>query len=72
MTILSETKGKHFDNLPALAPPKPSDLGSELDRFLKSDVENVTDAIAWWYEKWSMFPLLSRMALDYLSIPGEY
>ncbi len=60
-----------FDNLPALAPPKPSDLGSELDRFLKSDVENVTDALAWWYEMRSTFPLLSRMALDYLSIPGE-
>ena len=70
--FFQKQKANIFDNLPALAPPKPSDLGSELDQFLKSDVENVTDAIAWWYEKWLMFPLLSRMALDYLSIPGEY
>ena len=29
------------------------------------------DTLAWWYEKRAMFPQLSRMALDYLSIPGE-
>lgn len=61
-----------FDDLPALAPPKPSNLGSELDRYLAREVEDVSDALAWWYEKCTTFPQLSRMALDYLSIPGEY
>ncbi|OJA20146.1 hypothetical protein AZE42_12779 [Rhizopogon vesiculosus] len=39
-----------FDNLLALAPPKPANLGSELDHYLIMDVEHVTDPIAWWYE----------------------
>ena len=53
-----------------LAPPKLSDLRSELDRYLTADVEHVMDALAWWYEQHSAYPHLSRMALDYLSIPG--
>ena len=66
-----QNSGNVFDQLEALAPPKPSDLRSELDRYLNSDVENVADAVSWWYEKRTTFPQLSRMALDYLSIPGE-
>lgn len=60
-----------FDRLPALAPLKEGDKRSEVDRFLTSDVEDVTDALAWWYEKRTTYPRLSRMALDYLSIPGK-
>ena len=59
-----------FDSLPALAPPKAADLGSELNRYLTTDVEHVTDAITWWYERRNTYPHLSSMALDYLSIPG--
>ena len=60
-----------FDNIPALAPPKPTDLGNELDRYLNADVEHVIDALAWWHERHASYPHLSRMALDYLTIPGE-
>lgn len=35
------------------------------------DVEHVVDPIAWWYERRDTYPHLSRMALDYLTIPGE-
>ena len=57
--------------LTAFAPPKLADFGSELDRYLKADVEDVTDAIAWWHTHRSTYPRLSHMALDYLTIPGK-
>ena len=60
-----------FDKLPALAPPKAADLGSEVDQYLSSDVEHVTDPLAWWHARRGMYPQLSRMALNYLSIPGK-
>ena len=60
-----------FDNLPALCAPSKSDLRDELDRYLSTDPEHVTDAIAWWYGKRSVYPRLHRMALDYLTIPGK-
>jgi hypothetical protein len=60
-----------FDSLPALAPPKATDLRNELDRYLGTDVENVTDAVAWWHAHHSSYPQLSQMALDYLTIPGK-
>jgi hypothetical protein len=61
-----------FDMIPALAPPKRSDLRSELDRYLSTDVEDVQDALQWWTDRCSAYPCLSRMALDYLSIPGKF
>jgi hypothetical protein len=60
-----------FDDLPALAAPKLADLRDELDRFLSSDPEFVPDVLAWWHERRNVYPRLSRMAMDYLSIPGE-
>ena len=60
-----------FDDLPALATPKPSDLRDELDCFLSTDPEYVQDVLAWWFERRHIYPRLSRMARDYLSIPGE-
>jgi hAT family C-terminal dimerisation region len=68
---LSSKQFNVFYNLPSLAPPKREDLRDELDRFLSTDPESVEDVLAWWYEKRHLFPRLSRMALDYLSIPGE-
>jgi hAT family C-terminal dimerisation region len=56
----------------ALAPPQTTDLRDELDRYLSTDVEHVTDPLAWWYERRTTYPCLSRMALDYLTIPGMY
>lgn len=43
---------------------------SELDKYLAADTEETTDALRWWYERRAMFPALSRMALNYLTIPG--
>ncbi|OJA12661.1 hypothetical protein AZE42_13159 [Rhizopogon vesiculosus] len=60
-----------FDSMPALAPSKSTDLGNELDRYLSADVENITaNAIAWWHERHASYPHLSRMAMDYLTIPA--
>ena len=47
-------------------------MGSEVDRYLSSDVEHVTDPLAWWHAWRGMYPQLSRMALNYLSIPGKF
>ena len=60
-----------FNNLPILTPPKAADLGSEIDRYLSSDVEHVTDLLAWWHARRGTYPQLSHMALNYLSIPGK-
>jgi hypothetical protein len=61
-----------FDNLPSLQAPRPAELRSELDQYLGTDPEHVTDALAWWYEHKNVYPRLHRMALDYLSIPGMF
>ncbi len=61
-----------FDNLPSLQAPRPAELHSKLDKYLGTDPEHVTDALAWWYEHKHMYPHLHRMALDYLSIPGKF
>jgi hypothetical protein len=58
-----------FDNMAALAAPEFSDLRDELDRYLSSDPEHVLDAIRWWYDHRAEYPRLSRMAMDYLTIP---
>lgn len=60
-----------FDNLPALSAPPKSDLRDELDSYLSTDPEHVTDALTWWHEKRVIYPRLHRMAMDYLTIPGE-
>ena len=59
-----------FDDLPDLAPVS-SNTSDELDRYLMADVENIKDGLGWWNERRSAFPHLSRMACDYLSIPGK-
>lgn len=61
-----------FDELPALAAPKWSELHNELNSYLTTDLEYVVDVLAWWTERKAMYPQLSQMALDYLSIPGEF
>jgi hypothetical protein len=72
--ILQQTSSTNniFDDLPALSTPSKSDLRDELDCYLSTDPEHVTDPIAWWTEKRSIYPRLHHMALDYLTIPGEF
>ena len=60
-----------FDDLPALTVPHAVELRDELAQYLSTDPEQVKDVLLWWNERKSMYPRLSRMALDYLSIPGE-
>jgi hypothetical protein len=57
-----------FDNLPDLAAA--SNIRDELDIYLATNIEDMKDALMWWFERHSPFPCLSWMARDYLSIPG--
>jgi len=66
----SETNNM-FDNLLNTAPTSSYEC-DELECYLATDVEDVKDGLAWWYERHAMFPHLSCMAQDYLSIPGEF
>lgn len=43
----------------------------ELKQYLSTDIEQVTNPIEWWNSKARAFPRLSRMAIDYLTIPGS-
>lgn len=44
----------------------------ELARYLSTPPEPTKpkDTLAWWHAHRKLYPCLSRMALDYLSIPG--
>ena len=69
--ILYHKKTKNiFDSLPTICAPKATDLCDELDRYLSTDPEHTNDVLLWWAEQKAIYPCLSRMALDYLSIPG--
>ncbi len=65
-----QTDDNIFDTLDSLAPPRANELHDELERYLAADPEHAPDAIKWWTDRASVYPNLSRMALDYLSIPG--
>ena len=53
-----------------IAPP--SSMDDELQHYLAADIEDVTDGLIWWYERHAIFPWLSCMAWNYLSIPGKF
>lgn len=53
----------------ALAAPK-ANKRNELDRYFAAEIESTPDPLKWWNDHRSSYPRLSRMALDYLSIPG--
>ena len=44
---------------------------SEIDEYLRLPVESCRDPLKWWIDAQHIYPNLSRMALDYLSIPGQ-
>ena len=52
--------------------PVASKLKDELEQYLEHPVENVKNPFAWWSKNRVLYPRLSRMALNYLSIPGMY
>lgn len=45
----------------------------ELDRYLATECDRNApdDALLWWWEHRHVYPRLSRMAADYLTIPGK-
>ena len=62
-----------FDSLPALHTHSCPIARDEIDHYLATPIDGkVTDAMRWWHDRQTQFPRLSRMALDYLSIPGMY
>lgn len=71
------TKSNRFDDDDDDEPIRPArnvnDPAGELDRYLEEPREKkVKDVIRWWYERRETYPVLSRMALDYLSIPRKW
>lgn len=44
---------------------------SEIDIYLSLAAESVKDPLKWWTDNTQIYPNLSRMARDYLSIPGK-
>jgi len=45
---------------------------NELDEYLSQGIEKVSDPIAWWWDHWKVYPKLSAMAFDYVSILGKH
>jgi hypothetical protein len=59
-----------FDALPTVSTAEKTAFLDELTRFLASPPESTRDPLRWWMERRAIYPCLSRMALDYLSVPG--
>ena len=59
-----------FNKLPVLSTTKKTALANELTQYLATPVEVAKDPLMWWVKKQAMYPCLSRMACNYLSIPG--
>jgi hypothetical protein len=62
-----------FDNLPAFR-TVPEITSNELTCYLSTDPEDMKneDLLKWWVERWHIYPKLSRMALDYHTVPSKY
>jgi len=45
---------------------------NELDKYLSQAIERVKDLIAWWWDHRTVYLRLLAMALNYLSIPGNF
>lgn len=61
-----------FDDLPIFKRRKKRDTRSELERYLAAPTEPTKNPVKWWWDHRDEYPRLSRMALGYLTIPGEY
>jgi hypothetical protein len=61
-----------FDELPAFAIPKSFQADDELASYLRTETEFVKDVLQWWHSKAHIYPRLSRMAVDHLTIPGRF
>lgn len=50
--------------------PQKNNYTDEIDRYLRAKREAPENVLLWWVEHRAEYPRLSRMALDYLTIPG--
>lgn len=62
-----------FDAMMAFVPTVSlNETTDEFDYFLSTPCESVNgDVLGWWYTRRATYPRLSRMAMDYLVIPGK-
>ena len=45
-------------------------MGSELERYLRLEPQEIEDPIEWWMARQGQFPMVSQLALDILAIPA--
>ena len=50
--------------------PRPTQAGSELERYYRLEHQDVSDPVQWWIDHKGSFPRLSKFALDILAIPA--
>ncbi|KAF5371119.1 hypothetical protein D9758_004308 [Tetrapyrgos nigripes] len=63
------THSNDFANI-SVAPSTAVTTRDELADYLAMPLEKVSDPLLWWWEKRTVFPVLSQMALDYHSVPA--
>ena len=51
--------------------PKVLALDEELTRYFVAPPEATANPLRWWFENQEIYPRLSRMARNYLSVPGK-
>ncbi|KAI5822048.1 hATC-domain-containing protein [Schizophyllum commune Tattone D] len=54
----------------SLAPLQRSDRRDELERYLRAPIEDADDPIQWWNDRRALYPRLSQIAIDFLTIPS--
>jgi hypothetical protein len=47
-------------------------IKDELERYLSDPTVQTNNPMKWWYDNRHLYPTLSQMALDYLSVPCAY
>ncbi|KAF5366543.1 hypothetical protein D9758_008967 [Tetrapyrgos nigripes] len=63
------THSNDFANI-SVAPSTAVTTHDELADYLAMPLEKVSDPLLWWWEKRTVFPVLSQMALNYHSVPA--
>ncbi|OJT01922.1 Zinc finger BED domain-containing protein RICESLEEPER 2, partial [Trametes pubescens] len=59
-----------FDSLASFKPPTKAQLSDKLVQYLNTDPEHTEDVLQWWINHQVSYPNLSRMAIDYLTMPA--
>jgi hypothetical protein len=72
LQVTSATVDPFEDILDFIEAPETAALSDELTAYLEADRECVSDVLEWWKKKQAVFPQLSRMAMDYHCIPGDF